>query len=44
MWHIVENKLKFYNVYHPQIDNQIEVVNRSLGNLLGCLMSDHNKN
>jgi len=31
--HMVGTKLKFYNVYHHQIDSQIEVVNRSLGDL-----------
>jgi hypothetical protein len=32
---MVGTKLKFYNVYHHQIDSQIEVANRSLGDLWG---------
>ena len=36
-------ELKFSSSHHPQIDGQIEVVNHSLGNLLGCLVVDKPK-
>ena len=41
LWHLVGTKLKFFAAYHPQIDGQTEVVNRSLGNLLRCLVGNH---
>jgi len=34
-------KLKFSVAFHPQTDSQIEVVNRSLGNLLRTLVGEH---
>ena len=33
-------ELKFSSTFHPQIDGKIEVVNRSLGNLLRCLVGN----
>lgn len=33
--------LSFSSAYHPHIDGQTEVVNRSLGNLLRCLTKQH---
>ena len=43
LWRLANTTLNFSSVYHPQTDGQIEVVNRSLGNLLRSLVSDHLK-
>ncbi|XXG53734.1 hypothetical protein AAC387_Pa03g1787 [Persea americana] len=40
---MVNTKLDFNSAYQPQTDGQIEVVSRSLGDLLRCLMGDHVK-
>ena len=40
LWKRLGTKLSFGSSYHPQIDGQTEVVNRSLGNLLRCLTKD----
>ena len=37
-------ELKFSSTFHPQTDGQIEVVNRSLGNLLRCLVGNKPRN
>lgn len=37
LWRNLGTNLSFSSSYYPQTDGQIEVVNRSLGNLLRCL-------
>ena len=41
LWHKTGTLLKLLMVFHAQTDGQTEVVNRSLGNLLRCLVSEH---
>ncbi|KAG7952365.1 hypothetical protein I3843_12G054600 [Carya illinoinensis] len=41
LWAKMGTKLLFSSAFHPQTDDQTEVTNRSVGNLLRCLVADH---
>ena len=41
LWTKLGTKLMFSSTFHPQTDGQTQVLNRSLGNLLCCLIADH---
>jgi hypothetical protein len=41
LWTKMGTKLMLSSAFHPQTDGQTEVLNRSLGNLLCCLIADH---
>jgi hypothetical protein len=41
LWKKLGTNLDFSSAYHPQTDGQTEVVNRSLGDLLRSLVTDH---
>lgn len=40
LWKKLETHLSFSSGHHPQTDGQIEVVNRSLGDMLRCLVGN----
>ncbi|XP_011626562.1 uncharacterized protein LOC105421312 [Amborella trichopoda] len=41
LWKRMGTKLQFSSTYHSQADRRIEIVNRSLGNLLRSIVSDN---
>ena len=41
LWKKLETNMSFSSAYHPQMDGQMEVVNRSLGDLLRSLVTKH---
>ena len=43
LWKKLKTELKFIFAHHLQTNGQIEVANRSLGNLLRCLVGDKSK-
>nr|GFB38323.1 putative reverse transcriptase domain-containing protein [Tanacetum cinerariifolium] len=43
LWKMVNAQLNFSSAYNPRTDGQTKVVNRSLSNMLWCLVGDHVK-
>jgi len=42
-WEKLGTNIRFSSSYHPQTDGKTKVVNRILGNILRCLVSEHLK-
>ena len=38
LWKLFDTTLKISYVFHPQTDGQTEVIDHSLGDMLGCLV------
>ena len=43
LWRLIGTSLEYSTSFHPQSDDQTEVVNQSLGNLLRCLVGNNPK-
>ncbi|KAI0511898.1 hypothetical protein KFK09_012532 [Dendrobium nobile] len=43
LWKRLKTDIKLSSAYHPQTDGQTEVVNRTLGNMLRCLVQEQPK-
>jgi hypothetical protein len=43
LWRKLETNPNFGSTYHPQTDGKIEVVNKSLGNILRSLVREYTK-
>lgn len=41
LWKLLRTSLDMSSAYHPQSDGQTEVINRSLGDMLRCLVGNH---